>query len=677
MKRLNLKIGSKIAISAGIGILLVAGMVANQHFSNAAIAVEVGFVNQNHFNKADALAGAAAVQLNYVAVASIPLAWPGAQVDKTLDRLRTGTAEATRHFDSAMNRANRATTKAIYNNLKAQTAAYLAAATELATARKASLTALTKGEVAATSSVKMLDAVLSSPALARLSNQHEVQTDLRQAATALAATQAAIWRFAVTGEAEQKEHAVRDAEKTIAALKRARGVLGQGEGVAEIDALLAAAINVKSITEEVITLEAAKIRLRDERVQPIAGEINKGVEQGVSVALGYLEMRRANLAAQIERASWMAPAVGSAVVLVLLGSVVFSMLNIARPLAAMTAAMKHLASGHFDVVLPGLKRTDEIGGMAQAVEAFKVKAIERARTEAEQKEVQTHAAAAQRKAEMQRLADTFEAAIANVVNTVSSASTSLEAAASTLTQTADTTQHLSGAVAAASAQASVNVQSVAAATDELYASIGEISRQVQESNSIAVEAVQQAQDTDTRINELSKAAGRIGDVVKLITAVAEQTNLLALNATIEAARAGEAGRGFAVVAAEVKTLANQTAKATGEISAHITGMQAATEESVLAIKEIRTTIGRISTIATTIAAAIEEQGAATQEISRNVAQAAKGTADVAANIGNVNRGASQTGVASTQVFSSAQELSSQGSQLKAEVARFLETVRAA
>jgi methyl-accepting chemotaxis protein len=676
MKRLNLKIGSKIAISAGIGILLVAGLVANQYFSNAAIAVEVGFVNQNHFNKADAMAGAAAVQLNYVAVRDIPLAWPAPQVDKILETLRTGTAEATRHFDSAMNRANRATTKAIYNNLKNQTAAYLAAATELAAARKASLAAMTKGEAAAANFAKMLDALLSSPALAGL-NQREVQGNLRRANTALAAAQAALWRFAVTGETEQKERAVRDAERTIETLNSARGLADQGEAATGIDALIAAATSVKSITEEAIKLEEAKVRFRDERVQPIAGEINKGVEQGVSVAIGYLDMRRANLAAQIERASWMGPALGAAVVLVLIGSVVLSMLNIARPIAAMTAAMKRLASGNFDVVLPGLSRTDEVGGMAQAVETFKVKAIERAHTEAEQKEAETRAAAAQRKADMQKLADTFEAAIANVVNTVSSASTNLEAAASTLTQTAETTQQLSGAVAAASEQASVNVQSVASATDELYASIGEISRQVQESNSIAVEAVEQAEATDSRINELSKAAGRIGDVVKLITAVAEQTNLLALNATIEAARAGDAGRGFAVVAAEVKTLANQTAKATDEISAHVTGMQAATEESVLAIKEIRSTIGRVSAIATTIAAAIEEQGVATQEISRNVAQAAKGTADVAANIGDVNRGASKTGAASTQVLSSAQELSSQGSNLKAEVARFLSTVRAA
>jgi len=207
--------------------------------------------------------------------------------------------------------------------------------------------------------------------------------------------------------------------------------------------------------------------------------------------------------------------------------------------------------------------------------------------------------------------------------------------------------------------------------------VNEISRQVQESAKISGEAVKQARDTDARINALSQAAGRIGDVVKLITAIAEQTNLLALNATIEAARAGEAGRGFAVVASEVKQLASQTAKATDEISTQIAGMQTATQESVAAIKEIGGTIARISEIASTIAAAVEEQGAATQEIARNVGEAAKGTAQVASNITDVNRGAGETGSASSQVLSSAQSLSSESNHLKAEVDKFLSTVRAA
>jgi methyl-accepting chemotaxis protein len=350
--------------------------------------------------------------------------------------------------------------------------------------------------------------------------------------------------------------------------------------------------------------------------------------------------------------------------------------GVIRPLATITHTMQRLVQGERGISVPGTDRKDEIGSMARAVQVFKENADEMDRLRDERSASEARAAA-QRRADMQKLADEFQAAVGGIVQTVSSASTQLEAAAGTLTRTAEVTQEMSGSVAAASEQASANVQSVASATEEMTSSVNEISRQVQESAKIASAAVKQADQTDARINELSQAAGRIGDVVKLITAIAEQTNLLALNATIEAARAGEAGRGFAVVASEVKQLASQTAKATDEISSQIAGMQSATQDSVAAIKQISGTIGRIAEIASTIAAAVEEQGAATQEIARNVGEAAKGTQQVASNITEVNRGASETGSASAQVLSSAQSLSRESGSLRAEVDNFLATVRAA
>ncbi|MGP0094832.1 MAG: methyl-accepting chemotaxis protein [Xanthobacteraceae bacterium] len=350
--------------------------------------------------------------------------------------------------------------------------------------------------------------------------------------------------------------------------------------------------------------------------------------------------------------------------------------SIVRPVVGMTTAMGKLAAGDVKAEIPSRDSTDEIGAMAKAVDVFKQNAIERIRLEAEQKEMEGRGAA-QRKADMHKLANEFQSAVGNIIETVSSASSELEASASTLTKTAEKTQQLSTTVAAASEEASTNVNSVASASEELAGSVNEIARQVQESSKIAIEAVQQAKKTDARIAELSQAAGRIGDVVKLITSVAEQTNLLALNATIEAARAGEAGRGFAVVAQEVKALAGQTAKATDEIGTQIAGMQTATQDAVAAIKEIGGTIGRISEIAGAIAAAVEEQGAATQEISRNVQQAAHGTTQVASNITDVSRGANETGSASSQVLASAQSLSKESNHLKVEVERFLGTIRAA
>ncbi|UVO35752.1 HAMP domain-containing protein [Bradyrhizobium arachidis] len=351
--------------------------------------------------------------------------------------------------------------------------------------------------------------------------------------------------------------------------------------------------------------------------------------------------------------------------------------RIASTVVLMTAAMRQLGDGQFDVVLPGLGQRDELGEMAEAVEMFKLKAREKARAAVDAKAEQDRIATEQRKADIARLAGKFEAAVGKVIESVSSASSELEASARSLTCTADRSRQLSAEVASSTEEASSNVQCAAAATSEMAEIIGDIGRQIENAANLAHEAVHKVELSDERMVSLAPAAERIGSVVEVIATIARQINLLALNATIEAARAGDFGRGFAVVAQEVKSLATQAAHATVEITEQIGGIQAATTGSVGAVAEVAVIIGRISEIASTVVDALAEQEATSTTIVRNVRGAAARTTDVAASAHKVTNGANETGAASIQVLMSAEVLSEQSSRLKHEVDSFLGTIQAA
>jgi methyl-accepting chemotaxis protein len=350
--------------------------------------------------------------------------------------------------------------------------------------------------------------------------------------------------------------------------------------------------------------------------------------------------------------------------------------SISGPLGQLGSRMKDLADGKLEAGIPGVGRGDEVGEMAATVQIFKDNAVRMRELEKSEAETQSRTASERRSA-MENLAGDFERSVNGIVRSVSSAAAGMQSTAQSMTSTASDASARASNVSAASQNASNNVGTVAAAAEELSSSVTEISRQVARSSEIAGKAVGDAERTNATVQVLSTGAEKIGEVVKLIHSIAAQTNLLALNATIEAARAGESGRGFAVVASEVKALANQTAKATEEISGQVAAMQQSTSDAVGAINGITQTIAQMSEITVSISAAIEEQGAATREIARNIQSVAAGSSEINSHIGGVTTAAEATGKAASDVLSNARELDNQSGMLRSAVDGFLAKVRAA
>ncbi len=419
------------------------------------------------------------------------------------------------------------------------------------------------------------------------------------------------------------------------------------------------------------------LKIAREQVDPALAEAGRLLAAIVTEADDTVRRATADAASSVgtARRTTLAVALGVAAAAVLLAWLILQG-GVARPVVALARTMERLAAGDEAAPIAGTGRRDEVGRMARAVQVFRDNLIRTRALEAETAEARL-GAEEQRRTGMRRMADRFEAAVSSVVAAVSARAGEMQAAARSMTATATETAGQSAAAAAAAEDAAANVGTVAAAAEQLGSSVQEIGRQVSGSADLAQAAVGEAEQTARLVQQLSATVARIGDVATMISGIASQTNPLALNATIEAARAGEAGRGFAVVAAEVKELATQTTRATEEIGGQIAQIQAATGQAVTAIGGIGTRIREISGVAASIAAAVEQQGAATQEIVRNVAQAATGAGAVTSNVGGVALAAEATGTAAAQVLDSASALSRQSEHLSQEVARFLDSVRAA
>jgi methyl-accepting chemotaxis protein len=672
----NLRIGTKLAIASGIGILLVAGMLYNQWRSDGLVSSAVEALSRQKqlaFHAVDAQSNFRRAQLR---LRDLRAEDKPEEVSRLAGEMRAALQAGQGEVDAASRLVTRAENRERLTKIKDLATQFATGAEELAAKQVERLSLIKKRNELTASWLAEEKAFLASPQLAALPNRVEVERNLVRAGAQLHAARATFWRYIFTGEKAEGEAAASNTAGVVDMVKAAAGSANEPSITAAIAKLAGLASDLSAATQTSLRTEGSFYDLANNRIQPLNTSRIQLEDEVVNSAQTLAEQAVTQAAEVRESANTTGLVIGVIAVLILIGSTIFSTLTIARPVRRIGEVLLELARGNKSVEVPYADRGDEVGDNARAARTFKENLLHLEKLEAEQKEAEVRATA-QRKAELIKLADSFDHAVGAIVNTVASASAELMATAEQLTGSANQTSDRSIAVSNASEQASANVNSVAAAANELTFSITEISKQVHHSSAIARKASNESQTTSAQVNELARAAEKIGGIVTLISDIASQTNLLALNATIEAARAGEAGKGFAVVASEVKALAEQTSKATAEIGAQITAIQTSTEQATSTIGEITETIAQVDSVTASIATAVEQQGAATQEIARNVQQASGSTADVARNIGGVREAVESSTAATTQVLAAARDLSRQAEGLRGEVAKFLATVRAA
>ncbi len=677
MAALKLGIGVKLGIVSGILVLLSAGVILSRQIAASRIDA-AGQLSQVH-NQIVAQTEEASFLLNSIQVNAkdIRLSFSAGQIDGLLGKVTSDVAKANALLDGALTMANTTEAGDLYARIKAQMNEIGAATADVAKAQKAELASFDQR----TGITVRWDSALDDAKAALLdlnSRQGEnAVADLALLDRKLQQINLSSWRFIATEDAKQLP--IIDMNE-----KAGRATLDSVSQAAGTDPLIASTVKsvrnffddyLKAVREGIVQVQTKRTIL-DQRTLPAIAEATRQLGVATARATEGAKAAEAASAAALSNGLLQILLFSGIAILASLASALYSVFGVARPIKHVSDAMERVSAGDYRTEVPYASRNDELGDQARALTVFRdglaeADTLRRARESAEKE------AAEQRKRDMHALADNFEAAVGAVVDTVASAATQLQRAAETLNRTSEETTAQATAVAAAANQATTNVQTVAAAIEELSASAREIGSRLARSNEVTDRAVSEVDHTNDQMTELRSSADQIGTIIGLIDSIAGQTNLLALNATIESARAGEAGRGFAVVAQEVKGLAGQTAKATADISERISGIQDSTGDVLGAITGISRTITEISEGTTAIAAAMEEQNATTSEVARNIQQAAAGTNEVTMNIVGVERAAQASSSAAMQVLSSATDLSRQAEALRAEVQHFVGTVRAA
>jgi methyl-accepting chemotaxis protein len=673
---LKLGIGAKLGLSIGVGILLVASIIAGDHYSNRVVSGLVAAADNQQAIVVESLTIDTLLRRAQIAgrdLRRVQMADQIAPLLKELDQV----ADQARARTSALKELTASSeTHRNFNSVSELTLSYIDALRKIGAEQAEILSLFKKLDGSEALWVRSFNRLVNAPEFSFMPNVSVVEPLLNEAAAGFLDARTATWRYFVLHEQSQVLRILSGAEHAFQRLEFAKRELKDPKIIELANRLQAVVPEYISALKATIASIDQQNKLQNDEANASEGTARKQLQEIIATATELSDQATRDAIAGAQWAERFRIGAGAIAAALFLGIALFASRAIGYPIRRIANVLMQLTQKNTKIAIPYVKRTDEIGDTARAASAFRDSLLRMAEIEAQKDEAEARASA-QRKSERERLADRFEQTIGEIVQSVSAASVQIENSAATLTKAADSTKQLATGVASAAEEASNNVRTVSDATEEISTSSGEISRQSRASSDIAQQAVRQAELTDDRMAQLLRAASRIGEAVNLITAIAGQTNLLALNATIEAARSGEMGRGFAVVASEVKTLAKRTAEATEEIRTQVADIQMASQDSVSGLKDIRGTIGQLAEIAASIAIAVEQQDGSTHEISRTIKQVAQSTSDVAGSIVEVNDGASETETASQHLLMSARTLATESAKLRDKAQDFLATVRAA